>query len=110
MPAERLKELQTITIVLDLSCGKLGAMQYHPDAGWLKRNGYTPDLVKCVHLPRAADVATRRNINEQPWVILHELAHGYHDQFLSFDEPRIKAAYEMFKKSGHGDEALLYSG
>jgi hypothetical protein len=110
VPAERLKELQTITIVLDLSCGKLGAMQYHPDAGWLKRNGYSADLAKCVHLPRAADVATRRNINEQPWVILHELAHGYHDQFLGFDEPRIRAAYELFKKSGHGNEALLYNG
>jgi hypothetical protein len=110
VPAERVKELQTVTIVLDLNCGKLGAMQYHPSAGWLKANGYTTDLAKCVHLPRAADVATRRNINEQPWVILHELAHAYHDQVLDFDEPRIIAAYEAFKKSGHGDATLLYNG
>ncbi len=110
VPAERVKELQTVTIVFDLSCGKLGAMQYHPDAGWLKANGFPTDLAKCVHLPRAADVATRRNINEQPWVILHELAHAYHDQFLSFDESRVIAAYEQFKKSGHGDAALLYNG
>ena len=68
------------------------------------------DLARCVHLPRAADVATRRNINEQPWVILHELAHAYHDQKLSFDEPRIVAAYDRFKQSGHGDAALLYNG
>ena len=66
--------------------------------------------MKCVHLPRAADVATRRNINEQPWCILHELAHAYHDQKLDFDEPRIKAAHEKFKESGHGDAALLYNG
>ena len=110
VPAERVKELQTVTIVLDLSCGKLGAMQYHPNAGWLKANGFPTDLAKCVHLPRADDVATRRNINEQPWVILHELAHAYHDQFLSFDESRVIAAYEQFKKSGHGDAALLYNG
>ena len=68
------------------------------------------DLAKCVHLPRAADLATRRNINEQPWVILHELAHAFHDQKLGFDEPRIKTAHERFKQSGHGDAALLYSG
>ena len=110
VPAERVKELQTVTIVLDLNCGKLGPMQYHPDAGWLKANGFSPDLAKCVHLPRAADLPTRRNINEQPWVILHELAHAYHDQVLSFDEPRIVAAYERFKQSGHGDKALLYDG
>jgi hypothetical protein len=108
--AERLKDLQEVTIVLDLNCGKLGSMQYHPDAGWLKANGYSTDLAKCVHLPRAADVATRRNINEQPWVILHELAHAFHDQKLSFDEPRIKAAHEKFKQSGRGDATLLYNG
>jgi hypothetical protein len=110
VPAARVKELQTIAIVLDLSCGKLTAMQYHPDAGWLKSNGYTTDLAKCVHLPRAADLPTRRNINEQPWVILHELAHGYHDQVLGFDEPRIRAAYEEFKNSGRGDKTLLFDG
>lgn len=110
VPAERLKDLQSVTIVLDLNCGNLGAMQYHPDAGWLKAHGFPTDLAKCVHLPRAADVATRRNINEQPWVILHELAHAFHDQKLSFDEPRIKAAHEKFKASGHGDAALLYNG
>ena len=110
VPAERLKELQGFTIVLDLNCGNLGAMQYHPDAGWLKAHGFPTELAKCVHLPRAADLPTRRNINEQPWVILHELAHAYHDQVLDFDEPRIMAAYEKFKQSGHGDAALLYNG
>jgi hypothetical protein len=110
VPAERLKKLQSITIVLDLNHGKLGPMQYHPSAGWLKSNGYSAELAKCVHLPRAADVATRRNINEQPWVILHELAHAYHDQVLGFNEPRIREAFEAFKKSGRGDKTLLYNG
>ena len=110
VPAERVKELQTITIVLDLNCGGLRSMQYHPDAGWLKSNGYPADLAQCVHLPRAADVATRRNINEQPWVILHELAHAYHDQKLTFDDPQIIAAYDRYKGSGHGDATLLYNG
>lgn len=110
VPAPRVKELQTITIVLDLECGDLKPMQYHPDAGWLKAHGFSPDLAKCVHLPRAVDVASRRNINEQPWVMLHELAHAYHDQFLDFDDPRIIAAYEEYKKSGRGEATLLYNG
>ncbi len=110
VPADKLKKLQTVTIVLDLSHGKLGPMQYHPSAGWLQANGYSTELAKCVHIPRAADLATRRNINEQPWVILHELAHAYHDQVLGFDEPRIKEAYENYKKSGHGDRTLLFNG
>ena len=110
VPAERLKPLQGITIVLDLNCGKLSSMQYHPSADWLKENGYSTELVKCVHIPVAADLPTRRNINEQPWVVLHELAHAYHDQILGFEEPRILEAYQTFKKSGHGDATLLYNG
>ena len=110
VPADKLKKLQAVTIVLDLTHGNLGPMQYHPSAGWLKEHGYSPDLAKCVHLPRAADVATKRNINEQPWVILHELAHAYHDQVLGFDEPRVKEAYEAYKKSGRGEKTLLHNG
>ncbi len=108
--AERVKDMQSVTIVLDLNCGDLKSMQYHPSAGWLKAHGYPEDLAKCVHLPRAADLPTSRNIREQPWFILHELAHAFHDQKLSFDEPRIVAAYQKFKESGHGDATLLYNG
>jgi hypothetical protein len=52
VPAGRLADLRKITIVLDLNCGDLGSMQYHPDAGWLKSHGYSTDREKCVHLPR----------------------------------------------------------
>jgi hypothetical protein len=110
MPVDKVKKLQAVTIVLDLTHGGLGPMQYHPSAEWLEGHGYSRDLAKCVHLPRAADLVTRRNVREQPWVILHELAHAYHDQVLGFDEPRIKEAYEKFKKSGRGEKALLYDG
>jgi len=110
VPEGPLKKLQAVAIVLDLTHGKLDTMQYHPDAGWLKAHGYSPDLAKCVHIPRAADLPTRRNINEQPWVVLHELAHAYHDQVLGFDDKRILDAFERYKKSGHGDSVLLYDG
>jgi hypothetical protein len=110
VPDEKVKKLQSVVIVLDLNHGKLASMQYHPSAAWLRANGYAADLAKCVHIPRAAEVATRRNIAEQPWVILHELAHAYHDQVLGFDEPRIREAFEKFKKSGRGEKTLLHNG
>jgi hypothetical protein len=110
MPGDKLKKLQAVVIVLDLTHGNLQSMQYHPSADWLKANGYSTELAKCVHIPRAADLPTKRNTNEQPWVVLHELAHAYHDQVLGFDEPRIRDAYEKYKKSGRGEKTLLYSG
>lgn len=110
VPEPRLKQLQKVVIVLDLTHGKLRTMQYHPSSEWLEENGYSKDLAKCVHLPFAADVATTRNINEQPWVILHELAHAYHDQVLGFEEKTVLAAYNNYKKSGRGDATLLFNG
>jgi hypothetical protein len=110
MPAGKLERLRQVTIVLDASCGDLHAMQYHPSGDWLESHGCPRDLEKCVHLPRATDVATRRNVNEQPWVVLHELAHAYHDQVLGFDEPRILAAWEAFKADGRSQATLLFDG
>ncbi len=110
MAADPLKKLQGVAIVLDLSHGKLRTMQYHPSPEWLRDNGYSIDLAKCVHIPVAADLATPRNINQQPWVVLHELAHAYYDQVLGFEEPRILKAYEDFKRNGHGEATLLYDG
>lgn len=110
MPPLKLTRLREVTIVVDQRCGGLGSMQYHPSADWLADHGYPRSLARCVHVPIAAQVATRRNVAEQPWVILHELAHAYHDQVLGFDEPRVLAAWEAFKAGGRGDAALLYDG
>jgi len=110
MAADRLAKLRSVTIVLDLTHGRLRAMQYHPSAEWLQEHGYSKDLAKCVHICEAAEFATARQVNEQPWVVLHELAHAYHDQVLGFEEPRIKAAYEKYKQSGHGENVLCYDG
>jgi len=107
---DRLEKLHAFTIVLDMSHGKLYPMQYHPDAKWLEENGYARDLVHCVHIPVAAELLAPRQINVQPWCVLHELAHAYHDQILGFDEARIRDAYARYKQSGHGDAALLITG
>ncbi len=107
---EPLAKLRRVPIVLDLTHGKLLGMQYHPSIGWLQEHGYDTNLVKCVHISDAGDFARARQINEQPWAVLHELAHAYHDQVLGFEEPRIVECYHEFKQSGHGDNVLLITG
>ena len=110
VPEDKLARLRAVPIVLDLTHGRLRAMQYHPSADWLAGQGYDTNLAKCVHICEAADFARARQINEQPWVVLHELAHAYHDQVLGFDEPRIRRAYDRYKASGHGDKVLRFDG
>jgi hypothetical protein len=47
---------------------------------------------------------------KHPAVILHELAHAYHDQVLGFDNAEIVAAYEKAKAAGTYENVLLYTG
>jgi len=109
LPKDRIAKLQKAAIVLDLDY-PLGSMQYHPSAQWLKEHGHDPRLAKAVHIPKARQLAGLLPINQQPMVILHELAHAYHDQVLGFDEPRIQKAWARFKDSGKYDKVLHISG
>lgn len=83
---------------------------YHPGVDWLVERGYDPRLAKKVHVTRAASLLERRHMLKHPAVILHELAHSYHDQVLGFDEPRIKAAYDRAMKAGIYNEVLDHTG
>lgn len=110
VPAKAVAELQKVTIQVDQTHGKLSSMQYHPGAEWLKQNGYKEELAKCVHVPRADDLLNRAENHRMPWVILHELAHAYHDQVLGFEEERILAAWKKFCASGKYESVLTNSG
>jgi hypothetical protein len=110
VPGDKLQKLRTVCLVMDLNHGNLHSMQYHPSADWLQQHGYARDLARCVHIPEAEKLVTSRNVREQPWAVLHELAHAYHDQVLGFGEPRIKECYERFQRSGHGDAVLRFDG
>ncbi len=110
MQRDRVEKLQKVIIQLDLSHGALDNMQYHPNGQWLTERGYSATLEKCVHIPVAGMLVKPSHHHVQPWCVLHELAHSYHDQLLGFDEPRIKAVWQHFKDSGHGDSVLHVNG
>ena len=110
VPEPALSKLRAVTIELDLNYGELKAMQYHPDAGWLKSKGYSAALAKCVHIPQAADFLSPFENHRMPWVVLHELSHAYHDQVLDFDNPHIHAAWKKFCDSGKYKSVLTSPG
>lgn len=110
LPGDKVDRLQKVPIQVDLSHGKLTSAQYHPSAGWLKNNGYSESLAKVVHIPVASDYASKDHQRIQPWSLLHELAHAYHDQVLDFENEEIKAAYTRFKERGIYDKVLHING
>lgn len=110
VPEKSLEKLRAITIQLDLDYGALRPMQYHPNVRWLKAQGYSEALVKCVHIPDVKGFLSPFENHRMPWVVLHELAHAFHDQVLSFDEPRVRAAWEKFRDSGKYQSVLNSPG
>ena len=93
LPPEKLKKVRGLEIwiehdhAIDVEPGP-----YHPGVGWLTQRGYDPRLAKKVHVTRAASLLERHHMFKHPAVVLHELAHSYHDQVLGFNEPRIRGS------------------
>ena len=110
VPEKQLAKLRKVGIQVEQSHPELGNMQYHPGKDWLVKHGYDPKLVKKVHIPIAKNLFSRQQMLKHPAVILHELSHAYHDQFLSFDHPEILAAYNAAMKEGNYNKVMLFDG
>jgi len=110
LPKEPLQKMKKMEIWIEHEHPELSAMQYHPGAGWLKDRGYDPRLAKKVHITRAAQLFSRDQLLKHPAVILHELAHAYHDQILGFDEKKIIAAYDSAIEDGILEKVQLFTG
>jgi len=66
--------------------------EYHWARKWLIDNGRNPDMAHCVQITDIDVLKTTRPTG--PWVLLHELTHGYHDREVGADDNRaIVKAY-----------------
>ncbi|MCU0876811.1 MAG: hypothetical protein MUF06_03345, partial [Pirellulaceae bacterium] len=110
VPEPQLEKLQTVEIWIEREHPELKAMQYHPSRGWLIEHGHDPRLTRKVHITQARELLSREQMLKHPAVILHELAHAFHDQFLSFDHPEVIAVFEKAKEAGIYKQVLLYTG
>jgi hypothetical protein len=84
---------------------------YHESPDWLKENGFDPQKAKAVEICSAANFLTWTH--EQPFMVLHELAHAYHDRFLPLDDPlerELEAAFVKAQDSGRYEQVLHFDG
>ena len=99
-----LKKLQAVKIWLEVDStngkhGRTSAYQYHPDLDWLEKMDFHPKKTKCVEFGNAAGLAKRSDFKTVQ-VTMHELAHAYHNQILSFDDPDVLAAHKRAREDG----------
>ena len=86
--------VEKLRFVHETICAGEPCMCYHSGPGWVTDHGMNPEKGNCVELANARNFLTWTK--QQPWMVLHELSHAYHDQFLpgGFENADIKAAYE----------------
>jgi hypothetical protein len=108
VPAEALAKLRAIPIWVELKEPHHPCMCYHPNASWLREHGMNPAKAGAVELANA------RNFNSwtlrQPWMVLHELAHGYHHQVLGFENAEVEACYNAAVSAKLYESVLYGSG
>lgn len=89
----QLEQLMKVPIYIEYKFKPSGAMWYHRSKQWLRANGYSTELAKCVEICNLENFIHWQKYN-QPYMVLHELAHGYHDQLLRSGNRSILAAYQ----------------
>ena len=111
-----LAQLRTIPIWLGLDDPVAPCACYHPSADWLRENGFDPQKAQAVEIAQAE--AFVQWTHEQPWMVLHELAHGYDDRML---DPRgagasaalgreLEELLAQAKAGGRYDSVLHWDG
>jgi hypothetical protein len=101
VPAPAVGKLRSVALWFSPTYPKMGGRaEYHPGEAWLRSNARNPRMVRGVEFTDAENFEAE--MDRMPNFTLHELAHAYHDQVLTFEEPEIMAAYN------HANQAKLY--
>lgn len=94
MPDAPLAKLRQVIIWIHVSSPGTPCMAYHPGAGWLRDHRMNPEMEKDIEIGNAAAFVSWTY--QQPWMVLHELAHAYHDRFLDkgFENADVLGVYK----------------
>ena len=109
LPKRAIGKLQQVPIWLSWR-SKTTCAAYHPSKTWLTKNGYNPDFARCVEIGNAATFLAWTK--QQPWMVLHELAHAYHHRFLDrgYKNRALRAAHARSKEAKLYDKVRHVNG
>lgn len=109
-PRKALVKLRQIPIWIEYANPKVACMCYHPSRQWLSNNGFNPEKAGAVELGNCRTFLSWTKV--QPWMVLHELAHGYHHRFLpgGYENKEIAAAYRRAMDAKRYEAVLYYHG
>ncbi len=107
LPPTALVRVREVAIWVETGGGPT-AMCYHPSAAWLREHGMNPNKAGAVEVCDAGLFVDWTL--QQPWMVLHELAHAYHHQVLGFDHAEVRACYDSARSAKLYESVLRISG
>jgi hypothetical protein len=110
IPKPALAKLQKVPVYIHLKSPETQCMAYHPSAQWLREHKMNPDMARAIEIGNAETFLSWTL--QQPWMVLHELAHAYHDRFLTggFENGPIKVTYQASLAKKRYDAVLHGNG
>ncbi len=104
LPSQRHAFLRSVPIFVGVADPVAPCACYHPSAQWLARNGFDPRKAGSVEIASAATFLDWRG--GQPSMLMHELAHAFHDQVLGKGHPGVIDALAAVRERGVHDSTL----
>jgi len=108
VPKPALVHLRKQKIWVEYKDKNFPCMCYHPSAEWLSKNGYNPEKAGGVEICGSEKFLSWTK--DQPWMVLHELAHGYHHKVVGHDNTDLNAAFKTAKENGAYNAVLHING
>lgn len=110
VPVAALAKLRLAPIWVEFKNRDVRCMCYHPSRDWLTANGFNPQKAQAVEIGHARNFLAWTK--PQPSMVLHELAHAYHDRDLEggYGNVELKQAYQRMKESKSYESVLHYNG
>ncbi len=109
MPDAPLAKLQEVSIYVNLHTDTT-CMAYHPAADWLSEHHMDPAMATNMEIGSIKNFVSWTY--EQPWMVLHELAHAYHFRYLEKGElnDTVLDAFRAAMRSKRYDSVLHWNG
>ena len=110
VPKDAAAKLRKVKVWIENFDKHHACMCYHPDPGWLRGKKLNPDKAKGIEIANPTNFL--KWTIAQPWMILHELAHAYHDQVLEdgYRNKELKVAHIRAVESKKYDSVLHING
>ena len=111
IPAKAVERLRSVPLNFSLPYpDRRPTAEYHGDLAWVKKVGREIALGKAIEFTNVARFEPE--IRRMPVLVLHELAHAYHDQVIpgGYRNAEIFGAFQKAKAAGTYDAVKRWTG